>query len=167
MILGPNHGYLVEPVPNTQQYVPIYKDSIMTAPHHGSDDTSGTRENTVYFNFINRVLPKAILISAGYNNEFKLPGNNFVRISRDHLQSRQTKVDMHYIYYNKTNDRENGWRLFGTDSPLYANVQADAVNGVYFCTHQFHGMAYQTMDLISLPSEILFGENVLIEDPSV
>ena len=63
MILGPNHGYLVEPVPNTQQYVPIYKDSIMTAPHHGSDDTSGTRENTVYFNFINRVLPKAILIS--------------------------------------------------------------------------------------------------------
>lgn len=126
-----------------------HTNAIMTAPHHGSDNSSKGKKRPaspetkyqgdwgIYREFLDNYKPSAVTISAGRNYGFGHPGPEFVKATDCYFNN--TGANEHMIYtcigeYNKN----KYYGLYQTKSPIYSTLQYDEVDkNVYFQRLQF------------------------------
>lgn len=132
-----------------------HTNAIMTAPHHGSDNSSKGKKRPaspetkyqgdwgIYREFLDNYKPSAVTISAGRNYGFGHPGPEFVKATDCYFNN--TGANEHIIYtcigeYDKT----KYYGLYQTSSPIYSTLQYDKNDKkVYFQRLHF------TNDIIS------------------
>lgn len=131
---------------NNRNILLNYQGAVMTAPHHGSVTTSKGKLNSnhpddyqVLGDFLKNAAPQAIVIGAGYNNSYHIPGKAFIDKS---LAALKDKIDVdHYVYYYiNSNDY-----ILKTNQNIFSTVQAVKIFETYCVMntqHTFKGLSH-------------------------
>lgn len=138
-----------------------HTNAIMTAPHHGSDNSSKGKKQPaspetkyqgdwgIYREFLDNYKPSAVTISAGRNYGFGHPGPEFVKATDCYFNN--TGANEHIIYtcideYNKN----KYYGLYQTKSPIYSTLQYDGGDRkVYFQRLQFTNSIIPNYEIVN------------------
>lgn len=117
-----------------QNNLVFIRNSIWTAPHHGSYTTSkgkyakseqGSPEYADLFPFLLHCFePMAMVIQSGYLNRHGHPNITFFRWIKKVLSRKELECTAHYVYVNQNDTNTADWKLGLIDFPLYSCVSS-------------------------------------------
>lgn len=105
--------------------VDMLTGAIWTAPHHGSISSLCTVGETAPIDeLLNETQIRAVVISAGYCNQFGHPHGSFIKKFISTLRKSENKMEAshHTICYNSNDTNRGNWICQGTYCPIFTTL---------------------------------------------
>lgn len=119
----------------------LFCDAVWTAPHHGSQRTisgEGDDEKMVFPFLLKNTTPRAMVITAGFNNRHGHPNFSFMRWISEYFRVLRRRVQKHSIVFNLNDSRNGEWRYIWSRFPMYTSLEpVGERGGVMYQNHRF------------------------------